>query len=152
MFRSLIKSLGLLLGVVAVWLLALQAKMLVFARRLNWRKVGVIALELVPMVLMGGAAAFAAGGTPPAPSYIAPTGAGAAAATTISSSVEQLATIIRWILGATGLLALLVAAIMNHVPNQHTKEQAKEILMAAIVGLLIAAFAPQIIGFFVGLA
>lgn len=151
MFHSLRKRPGLLLGVMVAWLLAFHVKLIVVVRRLNWRKVGIVALELVPMVLVGGAAAFASGGTPPAPSYIAPTGAGAAAATTISNSVEQIATIIRWILGATGLLALLVAAIMNHIPNQHTKEQAKEILMAAVVGLLIAAFAPQIIGFFITL-
>lgn len=116
------------------------------AKRVNWFKLAGVLAALVPLVLMGGGAAFAA--NPPAVNYTYPTGNAAGA---IAAAVEGLATTIRWILGPTALLALVIAAFMNHVPNQHTKEQAKEVAMAAIVGLLIAAFAPTIITWITGL-
>ena len=118
-------------------------------RRVPWGKVASVLAMALPFMLAGGVSAFAVG--PGTVNYVAPTGVASSAATTMTNAVEQIAGVIRWVLGGTGLLALIVAAVMNHVPNQHTKEQAKEIAMAAVVGLLIAAFAPSIINFFMGL-
>ncbi|MCY0885614.1 MAG: hypothetical protein OWV35_06975 [Firmicutes bacterium] len=67
----------------------------------------------------------------------------------ISTKLEGLATDIQYILGATALVALVAAALVNHfVVDQRAKERAKEIAGAAILGLLLAAFAPQIVNWF----
>lgn len=118
-------------------------------RGVQWGKVGAVLMTLLPLVLMGGAVAMAA--SPPSVNYVDPTGSAAGIASTVSTQIEQVAGILRWILGPTGLVALIVAAIMNHVPSQRMKEMAKEIAGGAVVGLLIAVFAPNIISFFMGL-
>ncbi len=117
-----------------------------FAKRVNWSKLAGVLAALVPLVLIGAQAAAASG--PPSVQYTSPSGG---ATNSIAVAVEGLATTIRWILGPTALLALVIAAFMNHVPNQRSKEQAKEVAMAAIVGLLIAAFAPAIINWITGI-
>lgn len=67
---------------------------------------------------------------------------------TINSSLEQIAATIRYVLGATALVVFLVAAVTNHfVHDERAKMRAKELVSAAVVGLLVAAFAPQIVNF-----
>lgn len=112
-------------------------------RRINWSKVGRVLMAMLPLLLVGGSAAFASGTGPvqygaPSPSFT----------DKVIPALESIAATIRYILGATALVALVIAAFMNHVPNQKSKEQAKEIAMAAVVGLLLAAFAPAIVTFF----
>jgi len=115
-------------------------------QKVNWRKVGHVALALLPLVLAGGQAAFAAGSSSgtgiPTVSY----GTAGSLGTTVSTELENIAATIRDILGATALLALVAAALVNHfIHDPRSKDRAKEIVVAAIVGLLIAAFAPQVI-------
>lgn len=114
---------------------------------LNWKKVGVIAAQLVPLVLIGGSTVFAASSIPTV-QY----GTGNAVATTVNTALENIAATIRDVLGGTALVAILVAAIVNHfVHDARAKDRAKEIIASAIVGLLIAAFAPQIVNWFASL-
>lgn len=71
---------------------------------------------------------------------------------TINSAMENIAATIRYVLGATALVVILAAAVMNHfVQDPRAKERAKELVAAAVVGLLLAAFAPQIVNFIAGL-
>jgi hypothetical protein len=92
------------------------------------------------LVWGAGAVAHAAG---PAPVQYGTPGA---AANVAVGALENVAATIRDVLGATALVAFLVAALTNHfVHDQHAKERAKEIMAAAIVGLLIAVFAPSVV-------
>ena len=76
------------------------------------------------------------------------TGAGGAFISTVTNAMENGAETIRMVLGGTALLVILVAAVMNHfVHDQRAKERAKELIAAAVVGLLLAAFAPSIVNF-----
>ena len=71
---------------------------------------------------------------------------------TVTTAMESLAQTIRLVLGGTALVVILVAAVMNHfVHDQRAKERAKELIAAAVVGLLLAAFAPQIVNFIASL-
>lgn len=70
----------------------------------------------------------------------------------VTTAMENLAQTIRLVLGGTALVVILVAAVMNHfVHDQRAKERAKELIAAAVVGLLLAAFAPQIVNFIASL-
>lgn len=70
----------------------------------------------------------------------------------INTGLETIAATLRDILGATALVVIIAAAVMNHyVINPRAKEVAKELIGAAVVGLLLAAFAPDIVNFFTGL-
>ena len=91
---------------------------------------------------------FAAGGIP-AVNY----GAGnAGLSTPVTTAMENIAETIRMVLGGTALVVILAAAIMNHfVHDPRAKERAKELIGAAVVGLLLAAFAPAIVNFIAGL-
>lgn len=109
--------------------------------KIHWKKLGRAAVAALPVVLMGAAMAHAQTATPTV-QYGTPN---SAVATTVNAALEGVATTIRWILGGTALVAILIAAFMNHMPNPRSKEMAKEVLGAAIIGLLIAAFAPQIV-------
>ena len=71
---------------------------------------------------------------------------------TVNNSMENIAATIRYVLGGTALVVILAAAVMNHfVHDARAKERAKELIGAAVVGLLLAAFAPQIVNFIAGL-
>lgn len=71
---------------------------------------------------------------------------------TVTTAMESLAQTIRLVLGGTALVVILVAAVLNHfVHDQRAKERAKELIAAAVVGLLLAAFAPQIVNFIASL-
>lgn len=75
-----------------------------------------------------------------------------AAANTVTTAMENVASTIRMVLGGTALVVILAAAVMNHfVHDARAKERAKELIGAAVVGLLLAAFAPQIVNFIAGL-
>jgi len=88
----------------------------------------------------------------PTVSYGASTTGGTAFDTNVQNGLESAATIIRDVLGATALLVILVAAVMNHfVHDPRAKERAKELIGAAVVGLLLAAFAPAIVNFIISL-
>ena len=103
-------------------------------------------VAVVPMVLVASHAVFAAGSA--TVQYGAPSGA----AGTVISAMESVAGTIRYILGATALVAFLVAALVNHmVHDQHAKDRAKEIMASAVVGLLIAAFAPALVNWIGGI-
>ena len=110
------------------------------------RQVAAVMLLVGPLLLMASAVAFASG---PAPvQYGVPSGA----AGTVIGAMESIAATIRYILGATALVAFLVAALVNHmVHDQHAKDRAKEIMASAVVGLLIAAFAPAIVNWIAGI-
>lgn len=70
----------------------------------------------------------------------------------INGALTTIAVDIRNIGGVTALLAIVVAAIMNHfVHDQQAKDKSKELIKAAIVGLLLFAFAPAIVNFFMGI-
>lgn len=117
-------------------------------RKINWRKVGRVALAVLPLVLIGGEAAFASGLGISKVGY----GTGGALGTKINDELENVAATVRDILGGTALLALVVAALVNHfIHDPRSKDRAKEIVVAAIVGLLIAAFAPQIVNWIASL-
>lgn len=93
---------------------------------------------------------LAAGSGIPPVGYGAGTGSGFA--TTVTGSMENVATTIRDLLGGTALVVILVAAVMNHfVHDPRAKERAKELIGAAVVGLLLAAFAPAIVNFIISL-
>lgn len=80
------------------------------------------------------------------------TGTGAGLATKVTSATENMAETIRLMLGGTALVVILVAAIMNHfVHDERAKMRAKELISAAVVGLLLAAFAPSIVNFITSL-
>jgi len=71
---------------------------------------------------------------------------------TVTAAMESIAETIRLVLGGTALVVILVAAVMNHfVHSPQAKERAKELIGAAVVGLLLAAFAPQIVNFIASL-
>ena len=71
---------------------------------------------------------------------------------TVTTTLESVATTIRDVLGATALVVILVAALTNHfVHDQRSKDRAKEMIVAAIVGLLLAAFAPAIVNWIASL-
>lgn len=71
---------------------------------------------------------------------------------TVTGAMENIAQTIRLVLGGTALVVILAAAVMNHFVNdQRAKERAKELIGAAVVGLLLAAFAPQIVNFIASL-
>lgn len=70
----------------------------------------------------------------------------------ITGAMENIAQTIRLVLGGTALVVILAAAVMNHfVHDPRAKDRAKELIGAAVVGLLLAAFAPQIVNFIAGL-
>ena len=70
----------------------------------------------------------------------------------VTTAMENIAATIRLVLGGTALVVILAAAIMNHfVHDPRAKERAKELIGAAVVGLLLAAFAPAIVNFIAGL-
>lgn len=70
----------------------------------------------------------------------------------VNSGLAQIASIIRDFLGGTALVVFVSAAIMNHfVHNPQAKQLAKELVGAAIVGILIAIFAPDIVKFLTSL-
>ena len=109
-------------------------------RKIDWRKVGRIALSALPLVVIGGQAVFASG--LPSVNY----GTTGSLGHTVNQELENLAATVQYILGGTALLALVIAALVNHfVHDPRSKDRAKEIVVAAIVGLLIAAFAPDIV-------
>ncbi len=75
-----------------------------------------------------------------------------ALSTPVVTAMESVAATIRLVLGGTALVVILAAAIMNHfVHDPRAKERAKELIGAAVVGLLLAAFAPQIVNFIASL-
>lgn len=115
-------------------------------RQWNWRHRVALLLTSAVMWMVAGSAAFAAG---PAPvSYGTPNGA----AGTVITALEGIAGTIRDVLGATALVAFLVAAIVNHmVHDDRAKDRAKEIMASAVVGLLVAAFAPAIVNWIASL-
>ncbi|MCY0885794.1 MAG: pilin [Firmicutes bacterium] len=70
----------------------------------------------------------------------------------VTNAMESIASTIRYLLGGTALVVILAAAIMNHfVHDPRAKERAKELIGAAVVGLLLAAFAPAIVNFIANL-
>lgn len=91
---------------------------------------------------------LAAGGIPPV-QY----GTGNTALTTpVVGAMQNIAQTIRLVLGGTALVVILAAAVMNHfVHDQQAKQRAKELIGAAVVGLLLAAFAPAIVNFIASL-
>lgn len=114
-----------------------------WASRWSWKTLTLWALSAVPMVLLASGAVFAAN-----VQYGTPNGA----ANTVVVAGENIAATIRDVLGATALVAFLSAALVNHfVHDQHAKERAKEIMWSAVVGLLVAAFAPTIVNWFLTL-
>lgn len=127
-----------------------------------WQRVRPWVLPVLTLVLLVWAAiapdlVFAATTTPTPPpippvSYGTTTTGGTTFDTTIQSGLQNAALIIRDVLGATALLVILVAAVMNHfVHDPRAKERAKELIGAAVVGLLLAAFAPAIVNFIISL-
>lgn len=117
-------------------------------RKVDWRKVGKVVLTALPLVVMGAQAAFASGLNIPKVGY----GTAGSLGTKINGEIENVAATVRDILGGTALLALVVAALVNHfIHDPRSKDRAKEIVVAAIVGLLIAAFAPEIINWIISL-
>lgn len=109
-------------------------------RKVKWQKVGKVALTALPLVIMGAQAAAASG--LPQVNY----GTGGSLATKVNGELENVAATVRDILGGTALLALVIAALINHfVHDPRSKDRAKEVVVAAVVGLLIAAFAPSIV-------
>lgn len=96
----------------------------------------------------GGAGAGAGAGIPKV-QYGTSTGT---LSTKVNTAMENIAETIRLVLGGTALVVILAAAVMNHfVHDQRAKDRAKELIGAAVVGLLLAAFAPQIVNFIAGL-
>ena len=91
-------------------------------------------------------------GAPPSVSYGNAGAQGGALASKVTTAMQGVAEMIRLILGGTALVVILVAAVMNHfVHDQQAKMRAKELIGAAVVGLLLAAFAPAIVNFIAGL-
>ncbi len=112
----------------------------------RYRVMGLVTLFVSWIVASG--TSFAAGGGIPAVQYGAPN----AAATTIDTALEGVAGTVRDILGVTALLAIVGAALVNHfVHDPRSKERAKEMVAAAIVGLLLAVFAPNIVNWIAAL-
>lgn len=127
----------------------MSSRLVTWVKSVPWKRVVGAGLAAVPLVAVFGAAALAqtTGGAPPI-QYGNPS---TPIANQVTTALEGVAQTIRWILGGTALVALLFAAFMNHMPNQRSKEMAKEIVAAAVVGLLIAAFAPNIVNWVAGL-
>ena len=116
-------------------------------RRWAGGRAALIGVAVVPLVLVASHSVFAASGTATV-QYGSPSGA----AGTVITAMESVAGTIRYILGATALVAFLVAALVNHmVHDQHAKDRAKEIMASAVVGLLIAAFAPSLVNWIGGI-
>lgn len=92
---------------------------------------------------------LAAGNNIPAVKY----GAGNTGITSkVVPAMQNIARTIQLLLGGTALVVILVAAIMNHfVHDPQAKQRAKELIGAAVVGLLLAAFAPAIVNFLANL-
>lgn len=113
----------------------------------SWRYRGLGLFTLLVSWIVASGTSFAAGGIP-AVQYGAPNGA----ATVIDTALEGVAGTIRDILGVTALLAIVAAALVNHfVHDPRSKERAKEMVAAAIVGLLLAVFAPEIVNWIAAL-
>ena len=113
----------------------------------RYRSLGLVTLLVSWIVASGTSFAAAAGGIPPV-QYGAPNGA----ATVINTALEGVAGTIRDILGVTALLAIVAAALVNHfVHDPRSKERAKEMVAAAVVGLLLAVFAPEIVNWIAAL-
>ena|GEM_PF-3618096 len=79
-------------------------------------------------------------------------GAPLSGVSTVQTALQEVAGSIRDILGVTALVALVVAALVNHfVHDPRSKDRAREIVWAAVIGLAVAVFAPTLIGFVMGL-
>ena len=114
--------------------------------RAGGRRLAPVMLVAGPLVLLASHGVLAAG--PATVQYGNPSGA----AGVVVTAMESVAGTIRYILGATALVAFLVAAIVNHmVHDLRAKERAKEIMASAVVGLLIAAFAPAVVNWIAGI-
>jgi hypothetical protein len=112
------------------------------------RVAGAVALAMTSPFVVNASVALAAGSS----NCVQYGSSNSGVANTISTSMEGLAATIRDILGATALVALVAAALVNHfVHDQRAKDRAKEIAGAAVVGLLIAGFAPAIVNWFTGI-
>jgi len=122
-----------------------------------WQRVRPWILPVLTLVLLVWAAiapdlVFAAPAPIPNVSYGNGTTGGTTFDTNVQNGLYNAALIIRDVLGATALLVILVAAVMNHfVHDPRAKERAKELIGAAVVGLLLAAFAPSIVNFIISL-
>ncbi|WP_020375097.1 pilin [Sulfobacillus thermosulfidooxidans] len=111
-----------------------------------WRPLLLLSSALLALLVH--TPAFASSGIPPVQYGQGSTGI----AQPVTTAMENVAETIRLILGGTALVVILVAAVMNHfVQDPRAKERAKELVGAAVVGLLLAAFAPQIVNFIAGL-
>lgn len=68
------------------------------------------------------------------------------AAQTIAGDLENIAATIRDVLGATALVAILIGALLLHGAHDvHLQDTSKRVIAAAVLALLLAAFAPTII-------
>ena len=100
-------------------------------------------------IFLGGNAAFASG--PPTVCYGTPTSTEQSVITTITGNLTGVAAMGRDLLGATCLIVFIGAAITNHfIHDPRSKERAKEIVYAGLIGVLVAAFAPMIINWLQG--
>lgn len=64
----------------------------------------------------------------------------------VTALVQNAAATLREIVGATALLCIVIAALLWHfIHDQRATERAKELVAAAVIGLLVVAFAPQIV-------
>lgn len=99
----------------------------------------------IPLVFLLGGTAFAQSGSGiPKVQY----GTSVGGTSAITDALQNLAATIRDLLGATALVALVIAALVNHfVHSTQAKQLSKEIIVAAVVGMLIAIFAPTIVNF-----
>lgn len=71
----------------------------------------------------------------------------------VKSTLQRIATSIRNVLGYTALITLLAAAAVAHfVHEPRAKERAREFVVVALLGLVIAGFAPTLINWIDGLA
>jgi hypothetical protein len=114
-----------------------------------FRKAGVAAVAaVVAAVLIGSGAADAA----TVGSVTFGSGISSTLGTGIINSLDTIASMIRYIMGSTALIVIVAAAAYMHfIHNPRSKETAKELLFGAIIGLLLAAFAPQIVNFITSL-
>lgn len=72
--------------------------------------------------------------------------------TCVQTAADNVTNTIRVILGATAVIVFMVAAFVNHfVYDPRSKDRAREMMVAAIAGLLIAAFAQDIVSFVEGI-
>jgi hypothetical protein len=126
-------------------------------KRIPWcriRSAATAAWVLASMAAVNGVA-WAAGSTGTSTNGIPPvsyTTGNSALTQNVTTGLENIATTIRDILGAAALVAILVAALTNQmVHDARAKDRAKEFGVAAVVGLLLAAFAPAIVNWFANL-